>query len=69
MMVFLSGCTFCIFPRRMFLVFLEKMKKRLKNSGLLYIAVKEKKEKWSRGRNKKEDDYGYEYERFLVIIH
>ena len=52
-------------PKKNVFGILEKMKKRLKNSGLLYIAVKEKKENGVEEEIKKEDDYGYEYERFF----
>jgi len=44
---------------------LEKMKSKLKDGGLLYIAVKEIKNIGIEEEVKKENDYGYEYERFF----
>ena len=67
MMVFLSGYTFAYSQEECFWYF-RKNEKRLK-IVVCCISQLKKKRKWSRGRNKKEDDYGYEYERFLVIIH
>jgi SAM-dependent methyltransferase len=43
----------------------KKMAERLIPGGLLYIAVKEIREDQSDEEVKKENDYGYEYERFF----
>ena len=42
----------------------KKMVGRLNPNGVLYIAVKERHENQPEEEVKKEDDYGYEYERF-----
>jgi len=44
---------------------LKKVVSKLKEGGFLYVAVKEKKENGAEEEIKKEDDYGYEYERFF----
>ena len=43
----------------------KKMTGRLTRNGLLYIAVKEKREDKPEEEVAKENDYGYEYERFF----
>ncbi|MFZ3044072.1 MAG: class I SAM-dependent methyltransferase [Minisyncoccia bacterium] len=43
----------------------KKMVERLAPNGLLYIAVKETREDKPEEEMKKENDYGYEYERFF----
>jgi 2-polyprenyl-3-methyl-5-hydroxy-6-metoxy-1,4-benzoquinol methylase len=52
-------------PKKRVLEVLQKMKDRLNPGGLLYIAVKEKKEGGAQEEIKKENDYGYDYERFF----
>lgn len=52
-------------PKKDVFDILEKIKSKLKDGGLLYIAVKEKKEEGVEEEIKKENDYGYEYERFF----
>lgn len=44
---------------------LEKMKNVLNNGGLLYVAVKGKRDDGLDEEIKVEDDYGYQYERFF----
>ena len=44
---------------------IEKMMSRLNAGGLLYIAVKEKREGDAEEEVKRENDYGYDYERFF----
>lgn len=44
---------------------LSKMKRRLNPGGLIYIAVKERREGKPEEENVRENDYGYEYERFF----
>jgi 2-polyprenyl-3-methyl-5-hydroxy-6-metoxy-1,4-benzoquinol methylase len=45
---------------------LKKILSKLKKGGYLYVAVKEKKEEGGVDEElRKEDDYGYEYERFF----
>ena len=44
---------------------LQKMKSRLNEGGFLYIAVKGMREGRAEEEMKKENDYGYEYERFF----
>lgn len=41
------------------------LRDKLNNGGYLYIAVKEKRENGKEEEILKEDDYGYEYERFF----
>ncbi len=52
-------------PKKDILSILEKIKSRLNKGGYLYIAVKERKEGGVEEEIKKENDYGYEYERFF----
>ena len=52
-------------PKNRVVEVLEKMKSKLNGGGLLYIAVKEMKENQIEEEVKKENDYGYEYERFF----
>jgi len=44
---------------------LKKMKEKLIQGGLLYIAVKEKRPGAAEEEIKREEDYGYGYERFF----
>lgn len=44
---------------------LEKLVKKLKKGGYFYIAVKEKQPHGIEEEKRKENDYGYEYERFF----
>lgn len=52
-------------PRKKIVEVLKKMKSKINDGGLLYIAVKEKKLNGVEEEIKKENDYGYEYERFF----
>lgn len=52
-------------PKERIIEVLEKMKSRLNENGLLYIAVKSTKDNGIEEEVKKENDYGYEYERFF----
>lgn len=52
-------------PKDKVMEVLNKMKGLLNKGGLLYIAVKEKKEGGAGEEIKKENDYGYDYERFF----
>ncbi len=52
-------------PKKRIMEVLEKMKTKLNKGGLLHIAVKEVKNNGIEEEIKKEDDYGYEYERFF----
>lgn len=47
---------------------LAKLKSRIKPNGLLYIAVKGMRDDGVEEAVKKEDDYGYEYERFFSFF-
>ncbi len=44
---------------------IQKLKDKVAREGFLYIAVKEIRERQSAEEVKKENDYGYEYERFF----
>lgn len=52
-------------PKKRILEVLEKMKSRLNEGGLLHISLKEIKDKKIEEEVRKENDYGYEYERFF----
>ena len=52
-------------PKARVMEVLLKMKTRLNAGGLLYVAVKGKRENGPEEDVKTEDDYGYEYERFF----
>lgn len=52
-------------PKKYIFSILEKLKRKLNDNGLLYIAVKEIREDGIDEKIKKENDYGYEYERFF----
>lgn len=52
-------------PKARVLEVLAKMKSRLNHGGLLYLAVKEKREGEPEEGVKRENDYGYDYERFF----
>ncbi len=52
-------------PRERALEVLEKFKNKLKPNGILYLAVKEVKSDGTDNEILKENDYGYEYERFF----
>jgi len=52
-------------PKKDILEILEKIKSKLNKGGFAYIAVKEKKDGGVEEEIKKENDYGYEYERFF----
>lgn len=53
------------FPKNTIVKVLEKMKEKLHKNGLLYLAVKGIKEDGIEERIVKENNYGYEYERFF----
>ncbi len=52
-------------PKKDVLHVLHKMKDQLNPGGLMYLAVKEKKEHQPEEEIKKESGYGYVYERFF----
>jgi len=52
-------------PKKRMIEVLEKMKNKLNDGGFLYLAVKEKRDGKPDEEIKKENDYGYEYERFF----
>jgi len=52
-------------PKKDIFEILKKVKSKLNPGGLLYIAVKEKRDSNVEEEIKKENDYGYEYERFF----
>lgn len=52
-------------PKNRIVEVLEKLKSKLNKGGLLYIAVKEARDSSVEEEIKKENDYGYEYERFF----
>jgi len=52
-------------PKSHVIDLLQKFKKKIKPGGLLYIAVKEIKENQPEEMIVKDNDYGYEYERFF----
>lgn len=52
-------------PKVRVLEVLEKMKTRLNDGGLLYVAIKERKNGEVEEGIKKENDYGYDYQRFF----
>lgn len=47
---------------------LAKLKDKINQNGLLYIAVKGMRDDGIEGAVKKENDYGYEYERFFSFF-
>ena len=47
---------------------LSKLKNKINSNGLLYIAVKGMRDDGVEEAIKKEDDYGYEYERFFSFF-
>ena len=52
-------------PKKDVEVILKNIVDKLNSGGYLYVAVKEKKNAGIDEEIKKEDDYGYEYERFF----
>jgi len=52
-------------PKEEFLVVLKKIISRLNNNGILHIALKKMKENGIEEEIKKENDYGFNYERFF----
>ncbi len=52
-------------PKEKIIEVLEKFKNKLKPGGILYLAVKEVKSGGTDNEILKENDYGYEYERFF----
>ena len=52
-------------PKNEVMAVLEKLNRKLKSSGCIYIAVKEKRLGGFEEEVKKEDDCGYPYERFF----
>ncbi len=52
-------------PRERAIEVIEKFKNKLKPKGILYLAVKEVKSDGADNEILKENDYGYEYERFF----
>jgi len=52
-------------PKKRIIEVLEKIKTRLNNGGIFYVALKEARDKKVEEEIKKENDYGYEYERFF----
>jgi trans-aconitate methyltransferase len=52
-------------PKERIVEVLEKMKSKLNKDGLLYVAVKGIKDNGIEEEIKKENDYGFEYERFF----
>ncbi len=52
-------------PKSDILDILNKVKSKLKDNGILHIAVKEKKNNGVEEEIKTENDYGYEYDRFF----
>lgn len=52
-------------PKKEIDYILQKIVAKLKNGGYIYIAVKEKRENGAEEEIKKENDYGYPYERFF----
>lgn len=53
-------------PKKRVMEVLEKLKNKLNPNGVLYLAVKEvSKDDGLEEKNLKENDYGYEYERFF----
>ncbi|HBB36921.1 MAG: hypothetical protein UX02_C0002G0134 [Candidatus Moranbacteria bacterium GW2011_GWC1_45_18] len=52
-------------PKKKIIPVLEKVAKKLKKGGYLYIAVKEKRKNGQEEEVVLENDYGYEYERFF----
>jgi len=52
-------------PKDKIIEVLEKLKSKLNKNGLLYVAVKDKPESGIEEEIRKENDYGYEYERFF----
>jgi len=55
-------------PKNKVMDVLKKMKSRLNSGGLLYIGVKSMKDDGIEESVVKEDDYGYEYERFFSFF-
>lgn len=52
-------------PKKDILEILEKIKTRLNDSGIVHIALKEKRDSGVEEEIKRENDYGYEYDRFF----
>lgn len=52
-------------PKKRIVEVLKKLKSKLNKGGLLYVAVKEARDSSVEEEIKKENDYGYEYERFF----
>jgi SAM-dependent methyltransferase len=52
-------------PKKRIIEVLKKIKSKLENNGLLYIAVKEIRDNGIEEEIRMEDDYGYEYKRFF----
>lgn len=52
-------------PKKDIIFILEKIKSRMKNDGILYVAIKGMKESGIEEEIVKENDYGYDYERFF----
>jgi len=52
-------------PKKRILEVLEKIKSRINKGGLLHISLKETRDKTIEEEVRKENDYGYEYERFF----
>lgn len=55
-------------PKEKVVEILSKLKNKLNPKGVLYVAVKEVKEDGLEEKNIKENDYGYEYERFFSFF-
>ena len=55
-------------PKSRVIEVFKKLKSKLKPGGLLYVAVKAIPEDGSEEAVKKENDYGYEYERFFSFF-
>lgn len=52
-------------PKKRIMEVLEKIKSKLNDGGLLHVALKEVRDNKIEEEVKKENDYGYEYERFF----
>jgi 2-polyprenyl-3-methyl-5-hydroxy-6-metoxy-1,4-benzoquinol methylase len=61
-----SQAVFLHIPKKRSIEVLEKMKSRLNDGGLLHLALKEVKDKKVEEEIKKENDFGYEFERLFV---
>jgi 2-polyprenyl-3-methyl-5-hydroxy-6-metoxy-1,4-benzoquinol methylase len=55
-------------PKARVLEVIAKLKKKIKPKGLLYLAVKEVKLDKMEEKVEKENDYGYDYERFFSFF-